>query len=438
MVDTYKVHTLEGDTPPSEVPTELFQHYVDRVNKKVYFSIGTTSVADWKEIVVDFESTYFSKTGSQVAKGETENDVRTIIKLDQISNIPSELPNDPTKKVMQIGAPAILDSERRMVENASGGKKTVIDGSIVYVIPRNTYDNLGLTADLGTGTLTAFDKGYGAYASEIFIGAYQTSRNSSGKLVSQPGKIPLTNTSHDSIKTELLAQGNGCHLWTMHERAAVVLECKRNSYEPNGNTEYGRSFSNNSLTGRFATSAPIPGDIISGFTYTLTGSGPKEWNHDGTANGIADLVGNVWDDIDGFKLINGRFYINPDNNYTLHDSLWVAQNVYFNWTGTVIQLANTIDVAPTSETVRGMQPSWMAAITKKAGYTSNQLVKRILMEPVASTVSGGSLTLTIGGERTLAVGGTWGGLANSGLSASYFKARSLSGIAVGSRLAYIF
>ena len=42
---------------------------------------------------------------------------------------------------------------------------------------------------------------------------------------------------------------------------------------------------------------------------TLTGSGPNSWSHDGTAAGIMDLCGNIWEWNQGMKIIDGRIYV---------------------------------------------------------------------------------------------------------------------------------
>ena len=40
---------------------------------------------------------------------------------------------------------------------------------------------------------------------------------------------------------------------------------------------------------------------------------PIEWNHDRTAEGVADMVGNVWEHVGGVRFLNGQVQIIPDN-----------------------------------------------------------------------------------------------------------------------------
>lgn len=51
---TYKPHLIKATTPPSAAPTEVSQHYINTAAKKIYLSVGTSSVNDWKEIKTDF------------------------------------------------------------------------------------------------------------------------------------------------------------------------------------------------------------------------------------------------------------------------------------------------------------------------------------------------------------------------------------------------
>jgi hypothetical protein len=65
---------------------------------------------------------------------------------------------------------------------------------------------------------------------------------------------------------------------------------------------------------------------------TLGGSGPASWRHDGTYAGIADLVGNVREWLDGLKTIDGRLYFPLDNDFSLPESQWPASPIYLDAT----------------------------------------------------------------------------------------------------------
>lgn len=47
------VHVIKFAGPPSEAPVRVGQHWVDTLNKEMYFSIGTDRIEDWKQLQLD-------------------------------------------------------------------------------------------------------------------------------------------------------------------------------------------------------------------------------------------------------------------------------------------------------------------------------------------------------------------------------------------------
>ena len=115
----------------------------------------------------------------------------------------------------------IKDVRRHAVERASGGRQTVLyddlgNPSVMNIIPIFRYEDLGYTADMGTGVATCFDVGTGTNKSEIFIGAFQSSLVGS-RAVSLPRTDQATSVNFDTAKTYCANKGAGWHLMTMHE-----------------------------------------------------------------------------------------------------------------------------------------------------------------------------------------------------------------------------
>lgn len=213
---------------------------------------------------------------------------------------------------------SVKDSLRQAVEAASGGLCTVMytrKGQPVFMrrVPRFNLEDIDPA--LGTGPHPAFVVG-GEVKSEIWIGMYM-GYVSNGELVSVPGVVPSTMT-FDQAVSYARANGPGWHLLTNAEWAALALwtwKSRGAADDPvRGNTQYGRSHEAPWETGVRADGG-APGSAGDG--RTLTGSGPLSWRHDGTAWGIADLVGNHSEWVAGLRLANGEIQIIPDNDATL-------------------------------------------------------------------------------------------------------------------------
>jgi hypothetical protein len=211
---------------------------------------------------------------------------------------------------------------------ASGGKQVVkynVNGDPCFFtrIPRFNLEDINPA--LGTGPHPAFVVN-GAIKDEILIGTFQAifEKNCA---ISIPGQSPKVSITFDQAKAACELNGAGFHLMTAWERAAVVLWCLKNTFQPRGNTLSGKSHETTWETG-----TPAPDNALK----TLGGSGPASWRHDGTMAGISDLVGNVVEWLDGLKSVDGRLYFPNDNDFTLSDPQWPASPVYLDTTASAV------------------------------------------------------------------------------------------------------
>lgn len=330
-------------------------------------------------------------------------------------------------EVVSGGGPAILDSERYSLERATGGRQTIIrdsagNANAMFVLPRFSYADLSMTADMGTGDVTAFDFGSGSIKSEIFIGAYLASGSGA---VSAPRQDPRASLDHTAARAACAAKGAGWHLMTVHEWAAIALWCVANGYEPLGNTNLGRSHAKTWLAGGRADGR-APGDAA-GIGRTKTGSMGAEATHDRTLGGIADLVGSVWEWQDGLLLQGGQIKASTHN--TQPEANWALQAAFFDAPSSAPVLSNAITRAAS------VSAEWKS-VTKSASYVSNPLLKRLLIEP-ASALPSGRFYTNNEGERLPYRGGAWYSGANAGLAAlDLSNSRAGTGAVVGFRPAF--
>lgn len=317
----------------------------------------------------------------------------------------------------------IKDVSRHAVERASGGRQTVLyddlgNPSVMNIIPIFRYEDLGYSEDMGAGVVSCFDVGTGANKSEIFIGAFQSSLVGS-RAVSLPRTDPKRLVGFDTAKGYCANKGAGWHLMTMHEWAAISLWCMANGFEPRGNTNYGRAHDRYVERGR-RMDGGLPGDTA-GTACVHAGSGPDAWRHNNSPWGISDLVGNVWQWLDGFKLQDGQIIASTFN--TQAEASWAAQAAYFDSTlatggaprlsDAVVNRLGTIG----DNTNGGYSASEKFDVMAKTGtYVSNQLLKRLLVEP-STVLPKGRVYMRNFGERLPYRGGSWYGGSGAGLAA---------------------
>ena len=307
----------------------------------------------------------------------------------------------------------IKDASRHAVERASGGRQTVLyddlgNPSVMNIIPIFRYEDLGYSEDMGAGVVSCFDVGTGTNKSEIFIGAFQSSLVGS-RAVSLPRVDPAVSVNFDTAKGYCANKGAGWHLMTMHEWAAISLWCMANGFEPRGNTNYGRAHDRYVERGR-RMDGRLPGDTA-GTARVHAGSGPDAWRHNNSPWGISDLVGNVLEWLDGFKLQDGQIIASTFN--TQAEASWAAQAAYFDSTlatggaprlsDAVVNRLGTIG----DNTVDGYSATENFAVMEKTGtYVSNQLLKRLLIEP-STVLPKGRVYIRNVGERLPSRGGNW-------------------------------
>ena len=340
-----------------------------------------------------------------------------------------------TGSLMRVGGATILDAERYALERATGGSQTIIrdsagNANAMFVLPRFSYADLGMTADMGTGDVTAFDFGSGSIKSEIFIGAYLASGSGA---VSAPRQDPRTSLDHTAARNACSAKGAGWHLMTAHEWAAIALWCMANGYEPIGNTNCGRSHAQTRMVGDRADNR-APGDAA-GTGRTQTGSMGSEATHTRTLGGIADLVGNVWEWQDGLLLQDGRFKISAYNTQAEVD--WAFADAFLDAstpTGGSAILSNAVNnrLGAIGDNANA---EWRA-MTKSGSYVSNQAMKRLLLEP-AGALPQGRIYMRNFGERLPFRGGSWNNGADAGLAALLlYYSRVYAGADIGFRPAF--
>lgn len=340
----------------------------------------------------------------------TVTDVQTASNAAQTARNEAEAARD---SAMQIADPdqamnaafdiLIKDVERAQFEAATGGQCTIErtpngQSSYMFVLPKMQWEELLPGGELGTGTHEAFIEN-GVEKSELLIGMHLASEVN-GEMVSQANQTARRSIDWD--QSVAAAQAVGMQLMHNWSWSAIALWCMANGFQPRGNTDYGASHSHPWERGVFDAAGADT------YSYTRTGSGPNAWRHNSAPNGIADLVGNKWEWQDGFKLVDGRVFMTPDNNPALAESAWVDSA----WD------------MPTSGTFSAQDATG-----------APQSVKRALIMPNGVADPDGRLYTNLSGERFPLRGGLRGLAGYAGLGALNVNyVRSYSGTNFGLRL----
>ncbi|MBP4059621.1 hypothetical protein [Aeromonas sp. Prich7-2] len=414
----------EGQTARAKVEADRAKTEADRAASAVALAAEATASAASAQTAQSNATASAASSASSATLAKAEAD-RSKSEADRASFIAgletvTDLAEAGTGSLMRVGGATILDAERYALERATGGRQTIIrdsagNANAMFVLPRFSYADLGMTADMGTGDVTAFDFGSGSIKGEIFIGAYLASGSGA---VSAPRQDPRASLDHTAARAACAAKGAGWHLMTAHEWAAIALWCMANGYEPIGNTNLGRSHAKTWMVGDRADNR-APGDTA-GTGRTQTGSMGSEATHTRTLGGIADLVGNVWEWQDGFLLQDGRFKLSSHN--TQIEAAWAFADAFLDAstpTGGSAILSNAVNnrlgaIGDNANAGNSANVEWRA-MTKSGSYVSNQAMKRLLLEP-ANALPQGRLYMRNFGERLPYRGGSWGGGANAGLA----------------------
>ena len=264
-----------------------------------------------------------------------------------------------------------------------------------------TPDELGLPAEIR-----------GKAVKEYAISKYPNTLIG-GVPYSMPYQQPAVNINHDEAIRLCEAKGPGWHLLTNDEWAALAHQSRKNGTLPRGNTDCGKSHSHPEETGTTYKDA-------SGSSKTLTGSGPVTWNHDHTAEGVADMCGNIWEHVGGIRFIDGQVQVIPGNeaaagaDQSRDSKEWKAiytadgDPVYYNVKDGKINLQ---PITPEGKDYDGVQ---FTDLDASALEVPEKLIE-LGLYPAPGYEGTDYFWLDTDGERIVIRGGNWGNGAHAGV-----------------------
>ncbi|MDQ2194439.1 hypothetical protein [Vibrio sp. A14(2019)] len=338
-------------------------------------------------------------------------------------------------ETVELAVEAVFADERTAMIAAvlaaiSGGKWVVQpdafgNAQVLYRAPAHTFETLAISGCPFAGVLDCFVRQDGTIRPYVDVPVYQMS-NKGGRAVSQANRDPWVSINADVARARCVELGANALMISHEVWAMLCWNMISQGYQPRGNTEFGRSHANINEFGR-RTDGRVPNDRA-GTARVLTGSGPSAWRHDGTDFGVADMVGNVWEWVDGMKMSGGQFIV---ADYTGQpEAQWKETGVYISNTG---QFTNT---PPT--TLNSGNQVW-GNMPKAPGYAGNEKLQRLIIEPIECTKHlMGRLYWNLDGERFPHRGGSWSSASNAGPAAlSCYTPRSFVNSTLGFRAAFV-
>ena len=321
-----------------------------------------------------------------------------------------------------------FDSLKFATEGLTGGGCTIIsDGLPSFMIPFNKRTNAQLFDGGSEKTHSAFvvdDVEYKRFFFSKFINCIVD-----GLAYSWPLVDPKASINYDASHAACNAKGTGWHLASIPERAVINHLIYKSGFIPRGNTQYGKHHTYTYEVGE-TTATESDGSGGTRTTRTATGSGPATWFHDGTRNGIADYVGDVWKWMSGLRIYKGEIQIFVGNLAAKQVS-HLAASTY--WKAI---LPNGSLVEPgTPGTLKYTKDFKIATDTGAAGstYTANfgnlvagtgvttipEILKELFLAPVSGVTHTGAFWINNEDERLPVVSGGYGSASVAGPSALY-------------------
>lgn len=284
----------------------------------------------------------------------------------------------------------------------------------------------------------------GVEKDHIYISKYQNIVIDD-RAYSLPMQDPRTAVNFDQAKLYSENKGQGWHLMTNAEWAAIALWCLKNGFLPRGNNNYGKDHSASHEVGSMTSMADA-----TRVGRVATGSGPVTWAHNGDSSGIYDLNGNVNEWVGGYRTQNGEIQIIPDNNaavtgadQTASSTLWKAIDesgaLVAPGTSGSLKYDNPTKLVKTLVGAPGSSSSSFETLPVDASIaTVPEILKALGLMPAGTGLEGDYFYTNSDGERLASRGGSWTGTSNAGVF--YLNGnhpRSNSGTILGFRSAFV-
>jgi len=170
----------------------------------------------------------------------------------------------------------------------------------------------------------------------FWIGKWGASNNGNNIPQSKSGVNFWCNITRDSAISVSRSKGKGFNIVTNREWVSIARWCEHHEIHVKGNI-YGQQ--TNNLDGDYTTLAQAGGgyNASSGYHFVTGTTFPDTWNHNGKSDGIHNMVGNVWEFIDGLENRGGEIWIYDENGNYVDSGVSVSSS----GNGNIVDIVNT-------------------------------------------------------------------------------------------------
>ncbi len=347
--------------------------------------------------------------------------------------------------------PSLSKTDYTLFASEWGLKKIADDlgqTSDMVRIPKQTW------AELGVGDSTEIFPAFivnGEEVDALYVGKYEASEANS-RAYSTKGELPKASITFDNASKLCTDKGEGWHMMTRLEWAAVMLWCFKNGYQPLGNNDYGKDITET----EYSTD-----DGAKSSGVIATGAGPVTWSHNGAEDGIWDLNGNVFEWQAGMRLYNGELQVISMDGVTFGNDAAVTDSAsdsayWYCINGSTGALMTPNGSGTTSGSIRCSSDGWTTgtasnysggtdgfynyAITSTIGTKAKYVLQALgLYKPDTLTETNGDhMYLSKSGEILANAGGYWSNGAGAGVSClSGGSSRTHTSTSIGFRPAFV-
>jgi len=195
----------------------------------------------------------------------------------------------------------------------------------------------------------------------FWIGKYQASNNGSSIPQSKSGINYWCDITRDNAISVSKNKGKNFGIMRNRQWVSIALWCDHHEIYVKGNI-YGNNTNNLDGDGTTLTQCGGGYNAYVGFHFVTGNTIPNTWNHNGKSNGIHNMVGNLWEFIDGIENRSGEIYIYDENGNYIDSGVSIVASA-----GSGIQIKDIIN------TSKEILDEGIPNIIDTGGYTPSNL-----------------------------------------------------------------